>query len=467
MTTVVDIAPLSAIASESKDDGVQATYQATAMLGAKHIILCVNAKIRNPQPTTKHRPAKVPMPDINRFRCVVGYNAIPEFRKALEAPETPTYHQHGKEIVLSFDNEIPYGCSAPHSKTNKTGGKIPKNTDHFVVPPQVDGEQVFIFWTSKLDVDTTLCDETVGEILQDRFTSLKTKSDMKHAIVIMTTAMHRFYSKYIPDFDTNFASVHVQDNMYSYFTSKFLGYNEKGIPIEFCTTFTCNMPFDTEFRLVQGSQIFDFRGSKPGDTPHYEIKTTSDNANGTLYCLVKRPDAETLPVLTLKSGENIPITIVDMPNAPALIEAIVDNDTMQNIRTRFNKDEKRMLAVLKEHFNTIDAATKYTSMKTILEPFLTQESTSPDTKTLIDHAKILHGQMYDNITYYIAQYQRNIRATPSKPLYTAMPLTAAPSFGFDVGRQYTCPAPSFDDEDPPSLPSSLPLTLVATPTRFA
>jgi hypothetical protein len=164
--------------------------------------------------------------------------------------------------------------------------------------------------------------------------------------------------------------------------------------------------------------------------------------------LVKRTDAETLPVLTLKSGENIPVTIDTMPNAMALIKAIVDNDMIQNIRLRF-KDEKRMIAVLKEHLDTIDAATNYVSMKTILEPFLTQESTSPETRTLIDHARTLQGQMYDTITYYISQYQRTVRTTPTRPSYAAMPLTAAPSFGF-VERQYSCPAANnYNDDDAP------------------
>ena len=356
---------------------------------------------------------------------------------------------------MSFDSLIPYGSSLPSTNTNKTGGKTPKNTDYFVIPPPVAGEQVFVFWTSYLGVDTTLCEDMIGDILNDRFTALKTKSDMSHIVVIMTNTTHRFYTKHIKEFFTNFAAIHITDNMGSFFTSKFLGYNEKGIPIEFCDTFTCNMPFDTEFKLVQGSQIFDFRGSKPGEVKHYEIKTSSENADGTLYFLVKRTDVETLPVLTLKSGENIPITVDMMSCAPALIEAIVANDEIQNIRLRF-KDEKRMLTVLKEYFNTIDTS-KYTSMNTILEPFLTQESTSPETKTLIDHAKTLQGQMYDTITYYIALYQRSIRTTV-KSAYAAMPLTAAPSFGFGE-RQYSC---SVTTE-----PDCSPLTLHPSATVFA
>jgi hypothetical protein len=473
MTTVPTVAPLNVdiAAPEFKDDRVRANYHANMMLGKFYALMCLNVNIFNPQQTTKHRHARVPMADINTFQLVAGYNAINELRKALEVPETPTYSHHRKQFILSYDNEVPYGSSALDSNTNKTGGKMPNNTDHFVVPSQAVGKQVFIFWTSYLGVDPTLCDDMVREILNEQFTTLKTKSDMKHVIVIMTTAMHRFYSKYIPDFDTNFASVHVQDNMYSFFTSMYLGYNEKSIPIKYRDTITSNLPIDNiQFRLVQGSQIFDFRGSEPGKTKYYEIKTTSENTDGTLYFLVKLSDPETLPVLTLKSGENIPITIVDMPNAPALIEAIVDNDGIDRIKKQFTKqgtiNEKLMLPVLKEYFNTIDAARKYVSMETLLALFLTQEPTSPDTKILIDHAKMLQEQMYNIITYYIAQYQRSIRTTPSKPLYTAMPLTAAPSFGF-VDRQYTCPASSFDDEDPPSLPPSLPLTLVATPTRFA
>lgn len=466
------VAPLIANvdnASDSKDDGVKATYQATAMLGTTHAIMSVKATIRNPQPTTLHRPAKVPMPDINTFRLVIGYNAITEIRTALEANSTPTYSQHGKELVVSFDSFIPYGSSLPSTNTNKTGGKTPKNTDYFVIPPPVAGEQVFVFWTSYLGVDTTLCEDMIGDILNDRFTALKTKSDMSHIVVIMTNTTHRFYTKHIKEFFTNFAAIHITDNMGSFFTSKFLGYNEKGIPIEFCTTFNCNMPFDTEFRLVQGSQIFDFRGSKPGDTPHYEIKTTAENTDGTVYFLVKRPDAEDLPVLTLKSGELIPITVVNMPNAPALIEAIVASDGIDRIKKQFTKhgtiNEKLMIPVLKDHFNTIDASTKYVSMKTILEPFLTQEPTSPESRTLIDHAKMLQGQLNDTITYYTSQYQRTIRATPGKQLYSAMPLAAAPSFGF-VERQYSCHTANEDDDIPP-FPSSLPLSLVATPTRFA
>ena len=450
MTTIVDITPLPAIvanASESKDDGVVAIYQATAMLGKTHNILCVKAKIRNPQPTTKHRPAKVLMPGINRFRLVVGADAIQGIRKALEANETPTPSQHMKELVLSHDSLIPYGSSLPSTNTNKTGSKMPKNTDHFVIPPQVDGEQVFLFWTSYLEVDTTLCDETISDILNDRFTKLK---DMSHVIVIMTNAMHRFYTKHIPDFDTNFAAIYITDNTGNFFTSKFLGYNEKGIPIEFCDTFTSNLPFDTEFRLTQGMQMFDFRGSKPGDPKYYEIKTSLENVDGTLYFLVKRTDADTLPVLTLKSGDLIPVTIDTMPNAPALIKAIVDNDMMQGIRMGFTKqgviNEKLMLPALKDFFGDIGTS-NYVSMKTILEPFLTQEFTSPETRVLIDHAKMLQGQMYDTILCYISRYQQSIRSTV-KPLYPTMALTSAPSVGF-IERSFTCQADN--DAPPPAM----------------
>lgn len=471
MTTVPTVAPLVDIAApEFKDDGVREKYHANMMLGKLYALIYLNVKIINPQRTTKHRHARVPMADINTFQLVAGYNAIDGLRKALEAPETPTYSHHRKQFILSFDNEIPYGSSAPDSDTNKTGGKMPKNTDHFVVPSQAAGKQVFIFWTSYLGVDPALCESMIREILNERFSSLKTESDMKHLIVIMTTDMHRFYTKYIPDFDTNFAEVHVQDNMYSFFTSMYLGYNEKSIPIEYRNTFTSNLPIDDiQFCLVKGSQVFDFRGSEPGKTKYYEIKTTSEITDGTLYFLVKLTDPETPPVLTLKSGENIPITIVDMPNAPALIEAIVDNDGINRIKKQFTKNgtinEKLMLPVLKEYFSTIDAARKYVSMDTLLALFLTQKPTSPDTEILIDHAKMLQEQMYNIITFYIAQYQRSIRTTPTKTSYAAMPLTTAGSFGF-AERQYTCPA-NDDDVPPPPPPSCLPLSLVATPTRFA
>jgi hypothetical protein len=382
------------------------TTRAQVLKGKNESLMIVTVDVKNPPALMNKIPPTKPV-KATTFNFVFTDPAQPnQMRDALKEPTVPL--DHGKNII-AFSGVSSFGRNSP-TNPNSFGGKQPPPDyyQNLYCPPRQHDEDTFVFWNRLFDLDikSLPSKEKVTQILEFHFGKLP---EMTHATVFINQKTLDFFEKYmgVGRFASYFAEViAVSTNMFTHFTSDYLGFNILTSNVSKFGRIIISNPFVSIVNPLQvlsdgATQFFDLRG-----TNIIEWITSSKSQKGTIIVMTENNGAQ-LSVFTTDgtTQTEVPIEEVTMENSQFLIDAMLFNAKFNKNRANFRGDTKEENSLLMNFIEENDGL-KYVTRQNPLLAFLKQTSVDPNISLLINQGRSLQSQLNALVTGELTKFQR-------------------------------------------------------------
>lgn len=367
-----------------------ATTTARIVKGSKRSIIIGKVTGTNPPPVSDTFPP-THLHEESTFNLVFTESNQPsQMSAALATSTVPS--THGKSFV-AFCGTGDFGRNSD-SFPNSIGGKTPDGNHYtqVVCPPPHANQHTFVFWKKLFDLNTKSLPSNamITQILESHFAKLPS---MTHATGFIHPTDLEFFEKYMGmgKFASYFAEVISVTNMFTHFTSDYLGYKVLDSTAPMHGSFTISNPIVETINPLQflstglNGKFFDKRGK----TNSFEWLTVEGQFSCTIIFMVENQPTPT--VITTRDGIEVPIEEIGMEHSQDLIDAMVFNGDITKIRDNFSSNTLPENSLIMDHIEA--DGLKYIMKTNPLLAFLKQTSEDRDITMLINHGRLLQSQL--------------------------------------------------------------------------